>query len=111
MLYNIIYIALNNIYMKKSELYARYHHWNRELIEIDHDEFNIHMIEDNKDNMSHLQDGATYVIGIRLDGWDYYSYGSSWTVGWEGDIDCDNFYCKIKTITHAEMEEMAAMFN
>jgi hypothetical protein len=97
--------------MKKSELYARYHHWQNELIEIDDKEFNVNMVADNKDNMSFKDDGSTYVIRIRLEGWDYYSFSSMWQVGWQGDVDCDNFYCKIKTITHAEMEEIALLFN
>jgi hypothetical protein len=65
--------------MKKSELYARYNHWNQELIEIDANEFNN-------------------------------SFGSHWSVGWQGDIDSDQFYCKIKRLTMAEIEELASIF-
>ena len=43
LLYIEIYIALNTIIMRKSELYARYDNWNQELIEIDQKEFNEHM--------------------------------------------------------------------
>jgi hypothetical protein len=96
--------------MKRSELYARYHHWRDELIEIDDTEFNINMVMDNKDKISSEEDGSTYVICIRLEGWDYYSFSSHWNVGWQGDIDSDQFYCKIKTFTMAEIEELAAIF-
>ena len=82
--------------MRKSELYARYHHFREDLIEIDAKEFNTHLIMDNKDKTFSYEDGSTYVMHIRLDGWDYYSFGSMWNVGWQGDVDSDSFYCKIK---------------
>lgn len=97
--------------MKKSELYAKYHHWRDELIEIDAQEFNIHLIMDNKDKITSEEDGSTFVTLIRLEGWDYYSFSSHWNVGWQGDIDSDQYYCKIKTLTMAELEEMAALFS
>jgi hypothetical protein len=96
--------------MKKSELYARYNHWRDELIEIDAQEFNLNMIIENKDRISSEEDGSTYVIRIELDGWDYYSFSSHWSVGWHGDIDSDQYFCKIKTLTMAEMKEMEELF-
>lgn len=96
--------------MRKSELYARYHHWNEELIPIDAQEFDLNMIIENKDKITSEEDGSTYVIRIRLDGWEYYSFSSHWSVGWQGDFDSDQYFCKIKTMTHAEMEELVAIF-
>jgi hypothetical protein len=37
-------------------------------------------------------------------------YASYWNVGWQGDIDCDSFYCKLKTISKAELVELEALF-
>ena len=37
-------------------------------------------------------------------------YASHWNVGWEGDIDGDQFYCKMKTMTEAERQEMMEFF-
>lgn len=96
--------------MKKSELYARYNHWREQLITIDDVEFNSLMTTDNYDRISSNEDGSTYVTCIRMEGWDYYSFGSYWHVGLQGDIDSDQYYCKIKTLTHAEIEDMASLF-
>lgn len=96
--------------MKKSELYARYNHWREQLIDIDDVEFNTLMTMENQDRISSEEDGSTYVIRIRLEGWDYYSFSSHWSVGWQGDFDSDQYYCKIKTLTMAEIEEMVAIF-
>lgn len=96
--------------MKKSELYARYIHWNQKPIQIDASEFNKHLTMDNKSKITCDEDGSTYIMCIRLDGWDYYSFSSHWSVGCQGDIDSDQFYCKIKTLTMAEVEELAAVF-
>lgn len=96
--------------MRKSELYARYDNWNQELIEIDQKEFNEHMTIENERLIDQYEDRGTYVINIKTDGWYYYSYSSSWRVSSDfGDLDSDQFFCKIKIMTWAEIEELAAM--
>ena len=52
--------------MKKSELYARYNHWNQDIQEIDMLEFLEHFVPDNKEFISFEEDGSTYITTIRL---------------------------------------------
>jgi hypothetical protein len=96
--------------MKKSELYARYHNFNSNLIEITRDEFFEHFTQENIDIIDDAIDGSTYTTTVRTDGWNYVMTCSHWNVGWQGDVDCDTFYCKIETVTKAEMEEMRQLF-
>lgn len=96
--------------MRKSELYARYHNFRSDIIEISPEEFNQHIIQENKEHITSYEDGSTYVITIRLDGCDYISYASHWNVGWQGDIDGDNFYCKKRTLSQAELEDLSKIF-
>jgi hypothetical protein len=98
--------------MKKSELYARYNNFNRILIEITHEEFFEHFTTDTpQDSVDFIQDGATECTIVYTDGWEYIRVGSTWNVGWQGDVDCDSFYCKIETVTKARMEEIHKMFH
>jgi hypothetical protein len=97
--------------MKKSELYARYYHFNKEIIEVTPEEFYAHFIPENKDKVSHFEDGSTSCYTIRLDGVDYMQFSSHWNVGWQGDVDCDQFFCKKVTVTAAEMEELSKIFS
>lgn len=96
--------------MRKSELYARYNMFNKDIQEIDMLEYYEHFVPENKEFISFEEDGSTCVTTIRLDGCDYIKFESHWNVGWQGDIDCDSFYCKLKTISKAEMIELEALF-
>ena len=96
--------------MRKSELYARYNMFNQDIQEIDMLEFYEHFTQENKECISYDEDGSTNVTTIRLDGCDYMKYASHWNVGWQGDIDCDSFYCKLKTISKAELVELETLF-
>lgn len=96
--------------MRKSELYARYHMFNQDIQEIDMLEFLEHFVPDNKEFISFEEDGSTYITTIRLEGCDYMHYSSHWKVGWQGDVDCDSFYCKQRTLTHKELEELCQLF-
>ena len=65
---------------------------------------------ENERLIDQYEDRGTYVINIKTDGWYYYSYSSSWRVSSDfGDLDGDQFFCKIKIMTWAEIEELAAM--
>lgn len=96
--------------MRKSELYARYDMFNRDIEEIDISEFHEHFVKENKEFISFEDEGSTNITTIQLDGCKYMKYASHWNVGWEGDIDGDQFYCKMKTMTEAERQEMREFF-
>ena len=96
--------------MKKSELYARYNMFNQDIQEIDMLEFYEHFTHDNKEFISFEEDGSTAITTIKLDGCSYIRYNSHWSVGWQGDIDSDSFYCKLETMTKAERNELQALF-
>jgi len=99
------------IVMNKAELYARYELFGQEIQEIDHKEFYQHYTEENRENiLSTKETESTYSTLIRLDGCDYYMFSSTYNVGWQGDVDCDTFFCKKETITRAEMLEMEKLF-
>ena len=96
--------------MKKSELYARYDMFNYDIEEIDMLEFYQNFSKENKEFITSENYGCTNVTTIRLDGCKYMKYASHWNVGWQGDIDGDEFYCKMKTMTEAESEELRQLF-
>jgi hypothetical protein len=96
--------------MKKSELYARYDMFNHDIEEIDKSEFHEHFVLKNKEFISHEDEGSTNITIIQLDGCKYMKYASHWNVGWQGDIDGDQFYCKMKTMTEVEREELMQLF-
>ena len=96
--------------MKKSELYARYDTFNRDIEEIDRSEFYEHFTGKNKEFISHEDEGNTHIITIQLDGYKYMNYASHWNVGWQGEVDGDQFFCKMKTMTEAEREELMQLF-
>jgi len=96
--------------MRKSELYARYNNFRADIQEIESDVFykELHLGEDRTID-SHV-DGSTEIVEIRMDGVTYISYSSWWHVGWQGDIDSDQFYCIKKGVSKAEMEELSKIF-
>lgn len=96
--------------MKRSELYARYMEFNNDIKEIPREEFfNAFAIAEPED-VTHHSDDSTDWIEIRTDGVTYMMFTSHWQVGWQGDVDCDTFFCKKKTISKAEMEEISKIF-
>ena len=98
--------------MRKSELFARYDNFGKDIIEISKEEFLEQLNIADKENSSWVQgDSNTECFIIRTDGMDYMQYSSLFSVGWQGDKDCDQFFCKIQTITKKEMEEISAIFN
>lgn len=92
--------------MRKSELYARYDMFNQDIEEIDMSEFHEHFVQENKEFISFVDQDSTNITTIKLDGCKYMKYASHWNVGWQGDIDGDVFYCKMKTMTEKETEEL-----
>jgi hypothetical protein len=96
--------------MKKSELYARYQEFNNTITEISAEEFMEVLTISTKDDLRQHQDGATHVTEIKTDGMSYFHYTSHWHVGWQGDVDIDQFFCKKETVSKAEMEEMRKLW-
>ena len=96
--------------MKKSELYARYMEFNNNLVEISREEFFNAFTIAEPENVTHHSDGKTDWTEIWTDGMTYMMFTSWWNVGWQGDVDGDTFFCKKKTITKAEMEEISKIF-
>jgi len=90
--------------MKKSELYAKYYLYNQEVEEITREEFYSTLL-DEKDNSS-FNDGSTSCHQINTDGMTYYMFASTWNVGWHGDRDGDNFFCKVKCLTKEERDRV-----
>lgn len=101
--------------MRKSELIARVEHYNEsELIEIQATEYMDVCHANNLTNediqFHELQRGTASVNHYAIDGWNYYWYSASWSVGWQGDIDGDSYFCKQKTLTKAELQEIHDLF-
>jgi len=96
--------------MKKSELYARYDNFRDELKEIPREEFYNQLTIASIDDVRHWESGSTSCVEIRTDGATYKQYSSSWNVGWQGDIDADEFFCVIPCLTKAEIEQIASIF-
>lgn len=96
--------------MRKSELYARYDNFRSEIEEVESQVFykELHLGEDRVVNS--YVDGSTEVMEVKMDGVTYISYSSWWNVGWQGDIDSDQFFCIKKTISKAEIEELSKIF-
>jgi len=93
--------------MRKSEYFARYYNFNTELIEVTKEEFYLNF---NKETYSVHDIGDTCQQSYNIDGARYILYSSVFKVGWQGDVDSDQFFCKVKTLTQAEMEDMAKIF-
>ena len=95
--------------MKKSELYARYYLYNEKIEEISEGEFFPELaksMENDYKNCFQFEDASTSCHEVRNDGWTYYMFASSYTVGWQGDRDSDAFFCKVKSVTKAERDEI-----
>lgn len=95
--------------MKKSELFARYDLFGKEVIEITEQEF-YQKLQDNKESTNIYESGSTEYWVVKTDGADYMQYSSMWNVGWQGDVDSDQFYCKVETLTKAEVERLTKIF-
>lgn len=96
--------------MRKSELYARYHFFNQDIQEIDMLEFLLQLVPENRELISSEEDGSTYITTIKLDGCSYMRFDSHWNVGWQGDINSDSFFCKLETISKAQLEDLRQLF-
>lgn len=98
--------------MKKSELFAKYDNFGKDVIEISREEFFNQLSIADKDDASWIErDSNTECFLIRTDGMDYMQYSSLFSVGWQGDKDSDQFFCKIKTSTKKEIQELSLIFS
>jgi len=100
--------------MNKAELYARYWLHREEIVSIDRDEFLLELnnaaSKDDSAYKFYSADTSTEMCIVETDGMTYYQFSSLYNVGWQGDVDCDQFYCKVGKCTKAEMEEIRRMF-
>lgn len=105
-----VYISFKPIklfVMRKSEHFAKYFNFKSDLIEVTEQEFYANF---NKDTYSVHNMGDTCEQSYRIDGARYMLYSSIFNVGWQGDVDSDQFFCKVETYTQAEIEDLAKIF-
>lgn len=93
--------------MRKSELFAKYFNFRTELVEVTQEEFYANF---NKETYTMYDIGDTCEQSYRIDGAKYMLYSSLYNVGWQGDVDSDQFYCKIEMMTQKELDEIAKIF-
>ena len=94
----------------KAELMAYYFYFKSDFNEITPERFREELSIAEKEQVSWTNiDSSTSVCVITTDGWDYMQFSSVYSVGWQGDHDCDNYFCARKTVTKAEMKEIEAL--
>ena len=77
---------------------------------IDASEFNLLLSKEMRyDEQEHSSTKS--LVKISTDGMDYYHFSVAYTVGWQGDYDIDAVYCKVKTMTEAERDELMKMLS
>ncbi len=89
--------------MNRSELFANYDNFDREITTVSQEEFYSNF---NKDTYRNYDNGNTCTQKYAIDGYDYYVYSTAYNVGWEGDMDCDQYFCKVKTMTQVERDDL-----
>lgn len=89
--------------MNRSELFANYDNFGKDITTVSYEEFYSLL---NKNTFRNYEDGNTGIQKYSIEGYDYFLYGTTYNVGWQGDVDCDSYYCKIKTMTQAERDEL-----
>ncbi len=95
--------------MNRAELLARYMEYGHDLEVITSGEF-FEFATNNKDSISHFSPmPSTGCIEATCDGWKYCHYATTYTVGWEGDHDCDVFDFRVKQTTEEERESMMSI--
>jgi hypothetical protein len=98
----------NELNADRSELLATYDNYGKELIVIDSKEYYANL---NAKTYNEYTMGCSDVQRYSIDGYDFICYSTVYNVGWQGDVDCDSFYCKIKTLTAKEIEEFCNIFS
>ena len=96
--------------MNKAELYARYDNYGVDIQEIPSEEYFTNHSEANRDRVRYNYTGNVECYEVVLDGITYMWYSCTHNVGWQGDVEGHSFFCKKRTITAAEMEEMTKLF-
>jgi hypothetical protein len=89
--------------MNRSELFANYDNFGKEITTVSQEEFYSNF---NKDTYYNCSNGNTCIQKYAIDGYDYYVYSTVYNVGWEGDMDADQYFCKVKTLTKAEIDDL-----
>lgn len=97
--------------MKKSQLVALLENFGHEITEIPLQDFwkTMESLEGTDTKVTwetSYTNSQTDCIEIKTDGCNYYLYASTYNVGWEGDIDGDQFAFKRKVMTKQEMEDL-----
>jgi hypothetical protein len=99
--------------MNRSEHLARFMEYGHELEVLERKEFFMVIMEENVQPEAvnrYSPFTSTDVMEFRVDGWKYCCYATTYSVGWQGDHDCDGFFFRIKESTKAESESMRAIF-
>jgi hypothetical protein len=96
--------------MNKAELFARYDNYGNDIIEIASQHYFTEHSEKNRDNIRHYYNGNVECYSIVLDGVTLMWYSCTHNVGWHGDVESHQFFCKIHTMTKAEIDELANLF-
>ena len=92
----------------RSELLATYDNYGKEMVKVSKEEFHTNF---NVKTYNSYTMGCSDVTRYSIDGYDYFCYSTVYNVGWQGDVDCDEFICKVKTSTAKEIEEFCNIFS
>jgi len=96
--------------MNKAELYARYDNFGCTLEEIQSEDYFTQHSEENRDKIRYHYTGNVECYEIVLDGIIYMWYCCTHNVGWQGDVEDHQFFCKKTTITRAEIDDISKLF-
>ncbi len=96
-------------------MFARYLYFNEPIEEITGQEFKAQLHEvisapNPQNKFTTFNNGATYRIVVYTDGMEYISVSSQWNDGWQGETHYDEFFCKRKTLSKKEQDEIRAIF-
>lgn len=66
-----------------------------------------------KENRNESNPGNIGVIRVSTDGMDYYHFSVVYVDGFgeNAGYDCDAYFCKVKTLTKAELQELSEMLS
>lgn len=90
--------------MNRAELFANYDNFGREITTVSQEEFYSNLVLESYRHRT--IDSRTEEQYYSIDGYDYMFYSTAYNVGWEGDMDCDQYFCKVKTMTQVERDDL-----
>ena len=96
--------------ISKSEHLARYMFFRETIEEIHPKEFYKELQVEGADIQSYKILHASEVTEVITDGYTFVQISTVWTVGWQGEYDCEAYYFKFKTLTAKERDEIRELF-